>query len=975
MAILKYKNPNYVEGSDDSKWIPLQIIGGGGDSNIDLSAYATKTELNNKQDVLVSGTNIKTVNGESILGNGDLTIESKDVDLTNYYTKDETYTQEEVNELIDGVSSGDVDLTNYYTKSEVDSKIPTDYVSDQELSDKNYATQSWVTSKNYITSSDISKDLSDYNNDVGYITSIPAQYVTETELSSTLSSYAKNSSIPKSTSDLTNDSNFITASDIPSEYITETELTAKGYLTSADLEDAASPIVRSHNEYYSWNAYLDDYTSRLEIVLYGNMAIDPLDNYDEVLSALKTENKIINIGSESLGIDLTIHTVKAENSSSSTGIINGRIKDTELEDQWYQISGSYSASLSDSSFYASTLYIQSDSYIPVDMQKIKYSYLKSFADNGRLIPGRKYAIIDYSCIYKQPITNIETEVSADDIDYIICTATSTSTLDENVQVKRKDGYAKIIECRYSIDPETAYWTTGMTSKTPKGVIYHMVDEYENEANYDFKHVKFRRYAITDISANTNAANGSKNNESPYRYMSNSASSYMGSASDERFRVGSGEPTDQTMVSNIFNGTWSACTTDLSSIVPTKDVLYSFTSTYARNCHKPYTRTDRTTDKYLAWQTNMNTTDGLAYSNYQSRGIGGLSTVTVNSQDYIDAFTFHYQDGDLSETGSVRNVKLNNLVRKTSSNRSGLSNTCFILSDGQTADPSVMTVENVTINTGINNTFLLRSYRDVNDIVMYDVYFNHMRSCLVILNNWNCVKFNGLLCRYNYINADLYDVTVKSSWTYNVVFGRLQRITAGNMQWNLWYNAFQYIQWNNSSSWTSALDGTQSNDSVIYDMVHANILGPIQYTTLHSHINACTMRCVYNKGNEIKGNKQVISFGCVAYSTFEYGGGNTNYGNITNCYLECVPFYAPDYRHGSTTITGWNSAWPRIPNLKQVHVCGQDYDSTVSYVNAISNLSSSLKAPNTGGGKLVLFYNSSSGKYETCNMYDVYTNNN
>ena len=130
MAILKYKNPNYVEGSDDSKWIPLQIIGGGGDSNIDLSAYATKTELNKKQDVLVSGTNIKTVNGESILGNGDLTIESKDVDLTNYYTKDETYTQEEVNELIDGVSSGDVDLTNYYTKSEVDSKIPTDYVSD-----------------------------------------------------------------------------------------------------------------------------------------------------------------------------------------------------------------------------------------------------------------------------------------------------------------------------------------------------------------------------------------------------------------------------------------------------------------------------------------------------------------------------------------------------------------------------------------------------------------------------------------------------------------------------------------------------------------------------------------------------------------------------------------------------------------------------------------------------------------------------
>ena len=35
---------------------------------------ALKTDLNGKQDTLVSGTNIKTINGESILGNGDITI-------------------------------------------------------------------------------------------------------------------------------------------------------------------------------------------------------------------------------------------------------------------------------------------------------------------------------------------------------------------------------------------------------------------------------------------------------------------------------------------------------------------------------------------------------------------------------------------------------------------------------------------------------------------------------------------------------------------------------------------------------------------------------------------------------------------------------------------------------------------------------------------------------------------------------------
>ena len=45
----------------------------------DLSDYALKTEIpdvSNKQDTLVSGTNIKTINGTSLLGSGDITIES-----------------------------------------------------------------------------------------------------------------------------------------------------------------------------------------------------------------------------------------------------------------------------------------------------------------------------------------------------------------------------------------------------------------------------------------------------------------------------------------------------------------------------------------------------------------------------------------------------------------------------------------------------------------------------------------------------------------------------------------------------------------------------------------------------------------------------------------------------------------------------------------------------------------------------------
>ena len=45
--------------------------------------------LSNKQDKLVSGTNIKTINGESILGEGNIVVEVNASDLSDYVTKDE----------------------------------------------------------------------------------------------------------------------------------------------------------------------------------------------------------------------------------------------------------------------------------------------------------------------------------------------------------------------------------------------------------------------------------------------------------------------------------------------------------------------------------------------------------------------------------------------------------------------------------------------------------------------------------------------------------------------------------------------------------------------------------------------------------------------------------------------------------------------------------------------------------------------
>lgn len=58
----------------------------------------TDSKLLTKQDVLVSGTNIKTVNGKSLLGEGDIEIQGGSADLSNYYT------MQEVDDLIPDTS-------------------------------------------------------------------------------------------------------------------------------------------------------------------------------------------------------------------------------------------------------------------------------------------------------------------------------------------------------------------------------------------------------------------------------------------------------------------------------------------------------------------------------------------------------------------------------------------------------------------------------------------------------------------------------------------------------------------------------------------------------------------------------------------------------------------------------------------------------------------------------------------------------
>ena len=179
-----------------------------------LDGLATKEELNSKAnaaDVYTKG---------EVDGKIDEAITGGTVDLSNYYTKSETYTKTEVDSKIP-------DISGLATKEELESKADASSL-------LNLATKEELASKadssalnNYATKTDLDGklDASTYNSD-------KAGFATKDEIPD-ISNLATKAELPTATSDLTNDSGYITS--IPEEYITETELESKGYAVNSTV--------------------------------------------------------------------------------------------------------------------------------------------------------------------------------------------------------------------------------------------------------------------------------------------------------------------------------------------------------------------------------------------------------------------------------------------------------------------------------------------------------------------------------------------------------------------------------------------------------------------------------------------------------------------------------------------------------------------------------------------------------------------
>ena len=201
----------------------------GGEVDIDLSdyltiasaesTYATKTEVqtvreyvqtevDTKQDILVSGTNIKTINGTSLLGSGNVTLETPEGGLSDAASDGKLYGRK------DGTWSEIVipDISGLATKSELSSKLDTEtYNADKAT----FALKTEIPD----TSTFITTETADgkYQPKGTYLTEVPDDYVTDVELTEQLALKADANEL----------SNYLTTASATSTYATKTDLDSK----------------------------------------------------------------------------------------------------------------------------------------------------------------------------------------------------------------------------------------------------------------------------------------------------------------------------------------------------------------------------------------------------------------------------------------------------------------------------------------------------------------------------------------------------------------------------------------------------------------------------------------------------------------------------------------------------------------------------------------------------------------------------
>lgn len=227
------------------------------------------------------------------------------------------------------------------------------------------------------------------------------------------------------------------------------------------------------------------------------------DGYQNVLDPQLTDILLWNGRSDDITLNPTIYGLIAT-LIKGVGVIPGGLtgqflrkkSNTDYDMEW----GDTSLPTNTVRFVGNQLTDADGNFIyPKQVYNILYADLVALRSAGNLEAGYWYRITDYVT----QVATTDTVISSENGFDILVQAESTQILNENcLAIPRiNDNYfvangAKLEkwELKYSLTNDQGRY--GWASPTGKGVIYYLKDEWGNEAGYDFKNIKFKRYAVT-----------------------------------------------------------------------------------------------------------------------------------------------------------------------------------------------------------------------------------------------------------------------------------------------------------------------------------------------------------------------------------------------------------------------------------------------------------------------------------------------
>lgn len=342
----------------------------------DITGLATKEELNRKQDTLVSGTNIKTINSQSLIGEGniEITVEGGGItdapkDGNQYARKDGSWEKITIQDTSDMLTKTEASNT-YQVKGDYLTSVPEYYVTDTELTEKGYATTTQLGAKldtatyneekatfalkteipdtsTLATKTELTEGLAGKANtsDLSdYLTTTDAQstYATKSELGAKLdvetynsekATFALKSELPdtsnlvtKATADETYQPKGSYLTSIPDNYVTDEELNAKNYATTAQLNGKQDTLISGTNiKTINGNSLLGEG----DITIEGGSSIT-IDTELSETSVNPVQNKVINTALNNK-VDLTVYNAKIAELEAMIGQISTKLDEINGE--------------------------------------------------------------------------------------------------------------------------------------------------------------------------------------------------------------------------------------------------------------------------------------------------------------------------------------------------------------------------------------------------------------------------------------------------------------------------------------------------------------------------------------------------------------------------------------------------------------------------------------------------------------------